>query len=267
MVAEGDLKNVEELRAKAVTELRLSPEGYPINAQGRRICGAKRHNRWGVEGYCQSPFVMPNGRCIKHGGVTPRGPENKSWKTGKYSKYLPPNLLDAYHRAIEDRDLLTLKEEIALVDSLILDRLTQIDNSETDARWLKLRQIYDAAVRANRMGDAREASRQFKAMAELLQAGAGQAEARQELLELIERRRKLVETERRLMVEMGLMLSVTEVAGLLAIVLHIIERHVDDQKVRFAIGEDLRRFVLARTGEQAIPSGRNGRTTIEIPGG
>ncbi len=243
-------------RAKAVTEVRLSPEGYPVNERGQRICGARRRNKDGTEGICQSTVLMANGRCRMHGGATPVGIGASQWKHGKYSKVLPPKLLERYEEALDNKDLLTLRDEIALVDALVLDRLERmqkIEGGATDERWLKLKARYERAVEAEKAGDQREMLRNFRAMASLL-AGATEAELRTEILELLERRRKLVETERRMLVEMGLMLSVTEAAALVAVITHIIERHVKDRATRAAISKDIRRFVLARNSQPAIPA-------------
>jgi hypothetical protein len=57
-----------------------------------KICGAR--TRSGAS--CKTP-PMTNGRCKMHGGKTPKGVDNKNFKTGSYSKYIKiPNLKKIY---------------------------------------------------------------------------------------------------------------------------------------------------------------------------
>src|SRR5690606_6632650 len=117
-------------------------------------CGAKRK-----DGQPCRARAMANGRCRIHGGKTPTGIALPHTKTGRYSKYLPPDILERYHTALSDNDLLSLRDEIALVDVQIQAVL--------------------------------EAQSDPKAKPEDVIA------ARARLHELIEQRRRLVETERK----------------------------------------------------------------------
>jgi hypothetical protein len=61
-----------------------------------------------------------------HGGTTAVGIASKAFKHGKRSKYaphLPALALGAYSEALDSRELLALREEIALVDAQIISAL------------------------------------------------------------------------------------------------------------------------------------------------
>ena len=69
--------------------------------------------------------------CRIHGGRTPVGLAAPAFKTGRYSKYLPAGLTERYVTARTDPELLSLRDEIGLVDTRITEVLTQ--SSDPDA--------------------------------------------------------------------------------------------------------------------------------------
>ena len=76
-------------------------------------------------GYCIKPegWGVPGatkGRCRWHGGKSLRGAEHPMAKHLRYSKYLPEALLARYQEARDDPQLLELRDEIALVDSRLI---------------------------------------------------------------------------------------------------------------------------------------------------
>jgi hypothetical protein len=84
----------------------------------RKICGAKKRN-----GDPCRAIPMTNGRCRIHGGATPGGMALPQYKHGRYSKYLPTGLAEKYNNALVDTELVTLRDEIALVDSKIQETM------------------------------------------------------------------------------------------------------------------------------------------------
>ena len=222
--------------------------GELYNKAGRAICGANRARGKGV---CKSTYLYPNGRCRVHGGTQKTGAEHHRYKHGRYSKVLPHHLLNQYESGLSDGDLLSLRDEVALVDALVMDRIKRLEG-DTDKAWMKLGAQYEAARRAATTGDREAMLQRFAAMANTINKGVTETEVKRELLDLIERRRKLVETERRMLADMGLLMTVSELHTVLALILEIITTHVTDTETRVAIGQDIRRFVLARSRGPAL---------------
>src|ERR1700687_5160177 len=75
------------------------------------LCGAKSKRNDGAP--CRVA-AMPNGRCYIHGGAS-NG--SGTFKDGRHSKFLPPQLRAAYAEARKDQELVNLSDEIALVDA------------------------------------------------------------------------------------------------------------------------------------------------------
>lgn len=140
--------------------------GEPVNADGVRICGAEgrmcvcgHHQRdharlppantrrgrcehadcAAVGGACGafdglacdvSIGLRPNGRCIRHGGSSLSGMAAPGWRGRGMSRVLPERLLDHYHEALNDPDLLSLRTEIALHRAMLNDLLARLSGGE-----------------------------------------------------------------------------------------------------------------------------------------
>lgn len=101
-------------------------------------CGAKlRHG-----GTCKQYPITGRNRCRLHGGATPvAGPTHPNWKHGRRSKlfsHLPSKLRASFEASITDPDLLSVRSELALVDSRLHELLDRLNSGETHDRMVKL---------------------------------------------------------------------------------------------------------------------------------
>ena len=64
---------------------------------------------------CQAA-AMPNGVCRVHGGQSRAGLNHPSLTHGRYSKHLPTKAMVEFQQALHDPELLSLRNDIALVD-------------------------------------------------------------------------------------------------------------------------------------------------------
>jgi hypothetical protein len=142
--------------------------------------------------------------CLAHGGRTPRGAASPHFKTGRYSRSLPGHLLAAYERALTDPKLLSLRDEVALTDAMIAELLRQLDD---DSPASKYRRIFRQIGR------------------------------------LIERRRRLVETEVRHIVLAREMLTAEETLTLVESIVAVVTRYLPDPSDRQAIAEEIHALV------------------------
>ena len=197
-------------------------------------CGAK--TRSGEP--CKSK-AMTNGRCRMHGGKIPRGAASPHFVTGRYSKDLPTRLAARYEEARTDPDLLNLNAEIQLTYALLGEALKGMDHGESGRLWRELKATWDEFQEANRAQD-KEASRlALVAMGDLIKRGVADAAARSEVLNIIERRRKLVESEGKRRTAMQQMITAERLMVLVSAVVDVVMRHVDDSATRAAISADI----------------------------
>jgi len=197
-------------------------------------CGAKTRS-----GEPCKARAMANGRCRMHGGPTPRGAALPQTTTGRYSKDLPTRLAARYEEARNDPDLLNLNAEIQLTYALLGEALKGMDHGESGQLWRSLKDAWDEFQEANRAQD-KEASRlALVAMGDLIRRGVADAAARSEVLGIIERRRKLVESEGKRRTAMQQMITAERLMVLVSAVVDVVMRHVDDPRTRSAISTDI----------------------------
>ena len=150
----------------------------------RSQCGAK--SRQGTP--CKRAPVRGRRRCRLHGGATPWGPASPHWRTGRHSRVLSRlGLGRAYQRAINDPEMVNLREEIAVVDARVLLLLES-----------------------------------------LATAGAGDDRTWAKIYEAIELRRRLTETQSRLLERLDGTLTGDQVIAFVAVLAGLVKEYVPD---------------------------------------
>jgi hypothetical protein len=209
-------------------------------------CGAKTRS-----GEPCKNAPMLNGRCRMHGGMTPRGPAHGAFKHGRHSKFLPARLADRYQEAMDDDALLELRSEIALLDVRISEVVQRIDTGESGRLWEELKDALRTFIAELTKRNADRMREPLQRMEHLIEHGTEDKVVWDELGRLLEQRRKLVESERKRMVEMHQMLTTEEAMTLLAAVVDSLRRHVVDRKVLAAVSADLTRLVAHTARDSA----------------
>ena len=232
----------------------LAPSGKTHPVTGKPVCGSKRDtpNKFGVYYCCGSP--LPNGRCYMHGGATPGGIASPHTKHLRHSKYLPGGLLERYQQAAADPDLLNLSAEIALTDARIDDLLGRLGEGDLAGAWVKLQDAFDAFRVASATHDADLKAEAMMDMAALIEQGANDQLVWAQLGDLMNDRRRLVQTETKRRVAMQKMISADEGMALVVALANIVRTHVHDRATLSAIQTDLTRLLTQRTGRGDQPA-------------
>lgn len=188
---------------------------------------------------CRRQAVPGMTVCASHGGKSLAGPASPRFKTGRYSKYLPERLRERYEAAAEDPELLALREDIALIDSRLADLLKRVDSGEAGSIWKLLQSAWRAYVKAQKGDDPVEAAAAFADVDDLIQKGLMDHAAWSEIAGLLEQRRRLVESERKRLVDMQQMLTAEQAMVFVTAVTDAVRRHVTDRKTLTAIAREL----------------------------
>ncbi len=217
------------------------------------LCGAKTRN-----GSTCTQRSMPNGRCRMHGGKSPNGIAHARFKHGRYSQFIPARMLENYQAAQNDVELLALRDEIALLDSRLLDVLKRVDTGESGQVWRELKATYQM-LRAAQAKDDRDAARDHaRKLGELIEHGSADWLAWSEVRSLIDQRRRTVESERKRLVEMQSLISQEKAMVLIAALTDSVRRHVSDRTALAAISADLVRLTAADPRGAALAGGDSG---------
>jgi hypothetical protein len=188
---------------------------------------------------CNRSAVSGKRVCTVHGGLTPSGIASPNFKTGKYSKFLPDKLSARYEEALEDTELLTLKSEVALIDSRLTDILENIQSDDTRSLWIDLQSAWERY--RNAPNDERRNTELYN-IEDLIEKGSKVYHQWNEIYVVLEQRRKLVESERKRYLEMNQVVTADRLMVLISALLGIIKEHVSDTRTLQAISTDFRRL-------------------------
>jgi hypothetical protein len=208
-------------------------------------CTAK--NRQGEQ--CKHAAINGTSKCRFHGGASLIGIASPTFKTGRYSKHLPTRLAAKYAEALADPDLLALRDEIALIHTRQTELLEHLDTGLALRRWKDAQAAYGEARAAIAGKDSVGFQVAMVALGDALNAGMGDYAIWQEIVEMTEQRRRLVESEHKRLVNMQQMISTERAMALLAVITDTIRRHVSDPSALAAIAAELRQFTVIDAGE------------------
>jgi hypothetical protein len=245
-------------------------EAYASYDIGHPVCGARshrcrncehvfskeEHDLWtcpecGEDRHCLMTVRQPGLRCRLHGGKTPGGLASPHIKTGDRSRYLPARLAQHYLAAENDPHLLSLRNDIALMDTRLIDLLGRVDTGEAGRHWAKLNQAWTEFKRAKRRDDDDALAIALDNLEQLITTGHADYTAWAEIAQAVEQRRKLVESERRTLVDLQQMITAERATKLIAAFTGIVKEYVDDRRTFNAIAADIRKLIGDTGGRPA----------------
>lgn len=199
-------------------------------------CGAK--TRYDDKRPCRR-WAMPNGRCYMHGGRAKHGFDSPAFKTGKYSKYLPKNLLESYANAINDPDLLSNRESVAIIEMRLVELLGDLNVGNSAELWGKLIDEWAKFISAIQRDNKTQQSQSINRLNRIMNDGSAIAATWREIYDNRERFRRLVETEQRVATTRETMVSIESVLMYLTIQIEAtksaVKKYVDDQETQSKI--------------------------------
>lgn len=189
--------------------------------------------------------------CYIHGGRTPSGAKSPHFITGRWSRAMPVRLLERYHEAVNDSKLLELRAEIALCDARVCDILGRTDTGESGVLWQSLRDTYQQFEAGRDRYDSEAVMRSLQEIGALIHRGADDIDAWSEIMIVIERRRKLTESEWRRLVRLRNVVTAEEVLTLIEALSQCVRRAVDEKcpdratasAILEAVGSGLREII------------------------
>lgn len=203
-------------------------------------CGAKTRKG----GKCAVP-AMPNGKCYRHGGATPRGAALPQTTHGLYSKSMPTQMAARYREVMADQELLSLRREAAVVTTLVADALARLDKGETGKLWLELRDRWDELPS---LGPAKKAAA-LNDIGRLISRGATDAEAAREVRSVILDKARVAEAERKRLEAAHAVVSLDKFMIFVGAVTEVVRQEVRDDDARARIGEAVHRLLSSGGGE------------------
>jgi hypothetical protein len=188
-----------------------------------------------------------------HGGTTPNGLALPQTVNGRWSRYLPSDLILPYgdSQLLGDR-VLDLVDEVNLVDALIAQALQTLNNGGGDwqAAGKAFREMETAGRAQDQTGIAAAADR----LRHCLQDGRSSERGREEVGKLLERRRRLVDSERSARIDEGEMIATVAAVRIMQNFMNAVLIYVTDQSDRAAISDEFSRLVGRRSEAPTRPT-------------
>lgn len=155
-------------------------------------------------------------------------PNYKDGSRSKYSAGLPSRMLESYERALSDGKMLQLRDEVALLDARLQDLLTRVDSGESGRLWERLATAHTEFSKARSTGKVDEMQEKLAEMEALIAAGRRDTEAWREVHTTLDLRRKLVESERKRILEAQQAVTAEQLTDFMGILLDVIGSEVTD---------------------------------------
>lgn len=185
---------------------------------------------------CQRSAVSGKRVCTVHGGLTPGGIASPNFKNGRYSKYLPDRLSVRYEQAVNDPQLLELSHEVALIDARLSDLLNRIETGETGQLWQDISKAWDEYK-------IKQDDSLLTKIDGYIKRGNDDYQVWDEIQATIEQRRRLVESERKRLVETQQYVTTIQAMTMISHVLAIIKDNVTDRETLQSISTGINRLV------------------------
>ncbi|MEE8586282.1 MAG: hypothetical protein V3T83_15665 [Acidobacteriota bacterium] len=209
----------------------------PPNQDKPRTCGNNGGVARSTGKPCRKWPLKGRKNCSRHGGRTAFGTASGTFRHGRRSEHLPQGILSKYVDALRDPELLGLREEVALVDAFIADACGKLSHHEEPGLWAMLKKEFRQLEESR--GDGEEILRRSGAIGAIIDSGFDELRAFESIGRHIDRRQRLVESERKRMLEMQQMVSIEQINVFMALLTSILHERITDRKVRQLISQDL----------------------------
>lgn len=250
---------------KAVVEAWLDERSYDFSLMSDeeklemrrelKICGAKSSSTGWSFPCCMAP--MQNGRCRNHGGTTPKGIASPHFKAGRQSRYMPDLLVPRYEAAMQDKELLNLTTDLALVEARLDELLKRVYTGEAGSLWRDARSQFARFREALRESDDSSARSALQNLESLLMRGNADTATWAEIHDTVEQRRKLVESESKRREKMREAIAAEEAMNLFRSLTNAVKESIASMD----IDQRMQNVLLSRISERfaAITSPTNHR--------
>lgn len=216
------------------------------NERGQVICGAKRPNS---EEKCGNFRIdKNNGRCRFHGGNSVRGVNHPMFIHGSTSKYyLPEGTHELYLDSLNNKELVTLREEIALLDARIRQLTNELKTGASDDSWKTLDDLWDDFMYAVRSGDHAKQQTLLITLNDHIKNSVEERKSWMDIERLVEKRRKLVGTEATRMKEANQFLTAEQciamVSAVVVAVKEAVHKYVEPKTQQYVLDAAQQKYI------------------------
>lgn len=240
-------ERMESIPEIPIGELRIAPIAY-----------VRKTDNWLNENPCQGFSVQQQRQCARraspgseycviHEAKHRSGAASPAFIHGRYAR-MPEDLKGKYEEAQADPQLMKLRNDVAFIETAFLANLEQMGGVNPGTQIEKAKVAWDKYQAAMRKKNPEKMADALDELGEILAAGAARQMRWKENLDLIERRRKLIEADTKQQLAMGQMVSADELYTILMAIQTLISDEIEDESVRRSIGDRFAELVTQRRG-------------------
>jgi hypothetical protein len=203
---------------------------------------------------CQKAPSKGRTRCRRHGGASLVGPAHPNFRTGRHSKVLKGGLAQVYQTAINDPHLVSVRDELALIDMRVAQLLEAIGETGNAKLLKEIRAKFDVFKAAGKKKGKQSAIEGLGALEQvdrLIDEALTAAATWDELRETLDLRRKLSETETRRMRDLHQLIDVKSALAMMTLLVDEVRKRVKDPAVLAALSAQFVRFAGGGSSEDA----------------
>lgn len=182
-----------------------------------------------------------NGRCKHHGSRVPVGQGHYKYKHGLYSKYVPSKLMKRYKSALNNADLISLHEEIALTRIRISELIENLPEGGSVRSFDKLYKAYDEVQNTSPGADSYEqkVNTYHRAMEEM----RSDIDTWDEIYRAEETLKRLIQQEHKKMEFNQQYVEVDKVVNLMSRLLNLVKREIEGMEGMLLDEEQIKKSV------------------------
>jgi hypothetical protein len=213
---------------------------------------------------CGNPAVRGSTKCRMHGGHSLAGVASPMYRTGRYSKYLPAKLREAYEDASNDEELLSSREEIALLSARVAELAGRLRFGDSGSLWADLRDVYDELQAAMNKNEVERMTACLLRMGDIIRMGNDNEGMWSEIRDTCETLNRVRASENKRQVELRQLIAAPQAIALMMAVVQIVQRNVTDARVLNRIQREVSLLLDVEEGAaEAQPAdGSNGESNL-----
>ena len=211
---------------------------------------------------CKNAPSIGRETCRFHGGTAKRGIDhpaiqNAVSKTpGGHSKYLDVRLGDRYMTFLNDPELLSLRDNVALYKTRLTQLMQRIDTGDSKRLWQDannaLKEYEDAQRDPDQAMAVVRMKRAIQELKRVIRAGMQDYAIWDEIFKTGENLRKTAESEHKRGVEMGALITAQQALAIVTAIMAVVAKNVTDEKAMADIRTGI--MSVAQTVIEAPPS-------------
>lgn len=192
---------------------------------------------------CKSPAVQGSKYCLAHAPSIETAGESEN-ERGRYTGYVGA-LEEKYQSALQDRYLLHVRDEIAILDARLKDLLKQAKEGINAASWKKFSAQYRILKTSIETKNFSALQSILATMDQAMEEGRRETELWTDIQSVMEQRRKLVETEQKYLSQTNQMIplesAIILLSGTITAIKNSLKKYVADREIEETIVLDAQR--------------------------